>query len=562
MKQSAILTIFFIISTCAILLVAGCTAGDRGAADTVYINGTIWTGAAPGEIAEAMAVRGDRIIAVGSSEQVSRFKRDQTNVVDLNGRFVVPGFIDSHTHFVTGGLKLASVNLRNARSQSEFVAKMEAFAKGIETERWITGGDWDHEAWGGDLPRKDWIDDVTGKHPVFVSRLDGHMALANSIALDLAGISASTADPDGGTIVRDPLTGQPTGVLKDAAMNLVFAIQPVVSEAELDEALQRAMKHASEKGVTQIMNMSGWEHLQTIQRAADAQQLRLRVYSFVPLSSWARLKDFVDKNGRGDDWHRWGGLKGFVDGSLGSTTAWFYDPYLDEPQTSGLLTTDTTALRNWIGSADAAGLHVAVHAIGDKANDWLLDTYATIAKDQGSRERRFRIEHAQHLTREAMERFGEMGVIPAMQPYHAIDDGRWAEKRIGAERIKTTYAFRSLIDSGAKLSFGSDWTVAPISPLEGIYAAVTRRTLDGHNPDGWVAEEKITVEEALTAYTRNNAYAGWHEEKTGSLEAGKLADFVVLSENLLRINPVAIADVKVLLTVVGGKVQYRHSDNL
>jgi predicted amidohydrolase YtcJ len=343
-------------------------------------------------------------------------------------------------------------------------------------------------------------------------------------------------------------------------MSPVYRVLPASSELELDEALQRSVEHALSLGVTQIHDMGSWAHLATIQRAAKARSLKIRVYSFVPISSWSSLDAYIVENGRGDDWHRWGGLKGFVDGSLGSTTAWFYEPYEDEPETRGLMVTDTADLRSWIEAGDAVGLQIGVHAIGDRANDWLLGVYAAAENKHGSRDRRFRIEHAQHLTGNAIPRFNSLGVIPAMQPYHCIDDGRWAEKRIGPERIKTTYAFRSLLDAGTILSFGSDWTVAPLSPLEGIYSAVTRRTLDELNPDGWVPEEKISVEEALRCYTINNAYAGFHEGRTGSLEPGKLADFVVLSEDLLTIDPLDIPDVEILMTVVGGKIRYQASE--
>ena len=504
-----------------------------------------------------MAVKGEEIVAVGSSEDIAALAGPKTAVVDLAGRFVVPGFIDNHTHFISGGLQLASVDLRDASTPAEFARRLAAFAQDTGDGRWITGGDWDHEAWGGELPHRNWIDTATPSNPVFVSRLDGHMALANSAALSLAGISATTPDPEGGTIVRDPGSGEPTGILKDAAMNLVFTHVPRASETEMDEALQRGMTHAVQQGVTQIVDMGSWPHLETFGRAGRAHTLKLRVYSFVPLSTWARLRDYVGEQGRGGDWHRWGGVKGFVDGSLGSTTAWFHAPYDDAPHTSGLITTDTTALRALIDSADAAGLSLAVHAIGDKANDWLLDTFAALGAEHGPRDRRLRIEHAQHLTPAAIQRFGELGVIPGMQPYHAIDDGRWAEKRIGRQRIQTTYPFRSLLDAGAQLCFGSDWTVAPIAPLAGIYAAVTRRTLDGKNPAGWVPEEKISVEEALRCYTLNSAYAVSFELHTGTLEAGKLADFVVLSDDLFAIDPNDIAEVRVLLTVVGGATQYR-----
>ncbi|HEX2168483.1 MAG TPA: amidohydrolase family protein, partial [Longimicrobiales bacterium] len=323
-------------------------------------------------------------------------------------------------------------------------------------------------------------------------------------------------------------------------------------------AFLRAQEHALSRGVTMIHDMGDWPHLETYRRAQAAEALRMRVYSFVPLGSWERLRDFVAENGPGDDRLKWGGLKGFVDGSLGSTTAWFYDPYEDEPGTSGLMVSDTAQLREWVLGADAAGLHVAVHAIGDQANDWLLDVYAAAVAANGQRDRRFRIEHAQHLSAAAIPRFAEIGVLPSMQPYHAIDDGRWAEKRIGAERIARTYAFRSLLDGGANLMFGSDWTVAPIDPLAGIYAAVTRRTIDEANPNGWVPAQKITVEEALRAYTAAGAYGAFMEDRLGTIRVGGLADLVVLSDDLTSIDPVAIGDVQVDYTIVNGEVVHER----
>ena len=527
--------------------------------DVIYTNARIWTGALDQPWAEALAVREGVLLDVGPAARVEALRQAGTRVVDLDGRFVVPGFIDNHTHFLSGGFQLASVDLRDADTPAEFARRLGDFATTLPEGRWILGGDWDHERWDGDLPRRDWIDSLTAAHPVFVSRLDGHMALANSAALALAGVTRETLDPDGGEIVRDPDTSEPTGVLKDAAMALVGRVLPDPSEEELDEALERAMTHALSLGVTQVHDvgsLGGWTDLATYRRAHEHGRLRVRLYALVPLGTWQRLDTYVRQHGLGDDWLRWGGLKAFVDGSLGSTTAWFYEPYTDAPETAGLIVTDTTALRDDILQADAHGLHLAVHAIGDRANDWLLDRFAEAAAQNGARDRRFRIEHAQHLTPEAVARFARQGVIPSMQPYHAIDDGRWAEKRIGLERLETTYAFRALLDAGAALTFGSDWTVAPINPLEGIYAAVTRRTLDGANPDGWVPQQKITVEEALRAYTAANAYAGFQEARLGTLEPGKWADFVVLSDSLFEIDPTNIPSVRVLRTVVGGQDQF------
>jgi len=395
---------------------------------------------------------------------------------------------------------------------------------------------------------------MTPDHPVFVTRLDGHMGLTNTLALTAAGLSEQSEDPEGGTIVRSS-DGRITGVLKDEAMSAVYRVIPEPSADAFDMALVRAMEHAVSLGVTQVHDVGsygGWTDLEVFRRG----DLKLRIYSFVPIASWERLRDEIAATGHGDAWLRWGGLKGFVDGSLGSTTAWFHEAYIDEPSTAGLLVTDTTSIRSWILDADAAGLQLAIHAIGDRANDWLLDRFEEAVSKNGARDRRFRIEHAQHLTPSAIPRFADLGVIPSMQPYHAIDDGRWAEKRIGPERIRTTYAFRSLIDADAGLTFGSDWTVGPLDPLEGIYAAVTRRTIDGANPDGWVPDQKISVEEALRAYTVANAYAGFMESDTGTLVPGKLADFVVLSEDLRQVNPADIPAVQVVRTVVGGRTMY------
>jgi len=310
--------------------------------------------------------------------------------------------------------------------------------------------------------------------------------------------------------------------------------------------------------VTQVHDMAGWESLETYRRAHSRGELPLRVYSVVQISGWERLRDFVAVNGRGDDRLWWGGVKAFVDGSLGSTTAWFHAPYDDEPGTSGLMVTDSAQLRSWIEAADEAELQVLTHAIGDAANDWLLGVYADVAAAHGPRDRRFRIEHAQHLSPAAIPRFAELGVIAAMQPYHAADDGRWAEKRIGPERIKTTYAFRSLLDAGATLAFGSDWTVAPIDPILGLDAAVTRRTIDGANADGWVPEQKTTVEEVLRAYTEGAAKAGFAEGRVGRIAVGMLADLVVLDRDVTRVDAKTLGETHVDMTVVDGRVAYER----
>jgi predicted amidohydrolase YtcJ len=540
------------------LAVTGCSSG----ADVVLTGGTIWVGGGTDlttdeDAPSAIAVQDGLVLAVGSDQEILQHVGNGTRRIDLAGRLVVPGLMDAHTHFIAGGFALAEVQLRDAATPEEFARRIAAFASSHPGE-WVTGGTWDHELWGGALPERGWIDSLTRNTPVFVSRLDGHMSLANSKALELAGVTAGTPDPAGGTIVRGP-DGTPTGVLKDAAQDLVFAVIPEPSEAELDRALDAAIAHAASHGVTLITDMGTWEGHETYRRAQAAGRLPLRVYSVVPIASWERMAEYVAREGRGDRRLFWGGVKAFVDGSLGSTTAWFYEPYADDLSTAGLMVSDTADLRTSLLAADRAGLQLIVHAIGDRANDWLLDVFAQAEATHGARDRRPRIEHAQHLTPESIRRIADAGVIASMQPYHAIDDGRWAEKRIGPERVRWTYAFRDLLDSGAHVAFGSDWTVAPLDPLLGIYAAATRRTIDGANPGGWVPEQKITAEEALGAYTTENAYAAFVEGDLGTLEPGMLADLVVLSRDIRAVDPVEIEGVVVDLTMVNGAVIFERA---
>jgi hypothetical protein len=519
-------------------------------ADRVFVNGHIWTGTEPAW-AESLAIADGRIAAVGLRQDVEALAGGTTEVIDLDGHTVVPGFIDNHVHFIRGGLAMQRVDLRDADSPEEFARRIGERARQRPGE-WITEGSWDHEMWGGELPHRDWIDAITGDTPVFVMRLDWHMALANSAALRLAGIDDATGTPAGGEIIRDA-DGRITGLLKDEAMALVNRVIPLPTDAQIDEALQAATDHALARGVTQVHDMGEWGHLEAFQRTREAGVLRLRVYEFAPIAHAEELAAYVEERGRGDDWLSWGGVKGFVDGSLGSTTAWFYQPYSDAPETSGLTMGDTDVLAERIATADRLGLQVAIHAIGDRANDWLLDTFESVIAANGPGDRRFRIEHAQHLTAEAIPRFGALGVIPSMQPYHCIDDGRWAEKRIGPDRIQRTYAFRSLLDAGAPLTFGSDWAVAPIDPLTGMYAAVTRRTIDDQNPGGWVPVQMITAEEAVRAYTETNAWAGSQEDRLGRISPGFLADFVVLAEDPFAVDPVRLREIAVLRTVIGGR---------
>ncbi|MBK5292442.1 MAG: amidohydrolase [Acidobacteriia bacterium] len=539
--------------TCA-LLIPGVLIGVSALAqeaDLVVRNARIWTGLPDKPWANAITVRQGRIAALDAGDTAA------TKVIDAGGRMITPGFIDSHVHFLEGGSRLTAVQLRDAASKQEFIRRIAAFAKTVPEGAWIVGGDWNHELWGGELPAKNWIDAATPKHPVWVKRLDGHMGLANSLALKMSGVGRTTKDIEGGAIVRNA-AGEPEGVLKDNAASLIERTIPPPAPTQKDKALAAAMRYVASHGVTSIHHMGTWEDLEVFQRAAKSGDLSTRIYAAVPLSTWERLRDYTSTHGRGDAWLRWGMLKGFVDGSLGSHTAAMQDPFTDAPGDRGFLVTPELKLEEWIRGADRAGLHVAVHAIGDRANRTLLDIYGRVIEQNGPRDRRFRIEHAQHLRKEDIARFAELQVIASMQPYHAIDDGCWAEKVIGPERAKGTYAFRSLSDSKARLAFGSDWFVAPPSVAEGIYAAVTRATLDDRHPGGWVPEQKIGWEDALRAYTYGGAYAAFETDRKGTLAPGMLADFVMLDGDPSKLASHQLRSLRVTLTVVGGRVVYQR----
>lgn len=540
----------------ACTLLAACDVSPSTPAATIAIvNARVWTADSARPWAEAVAVNGDTIVAVGSSAEIRKLGAGR--VVDAKGGMVTPGFIDAHVHFITGGFRLSSVQLRDARTPEEFVKRIREFAATVPAGTWITGGDWDHEQWGGTLPTRSWIDSVTPDHPVWVNRLDGHMALANGAALRAASVTGATREVEGGAIVRGA-GGEPTGIFKDNAQGLVERVVPAPPAVLQDRALDTAMTYVASNGVTSVHNMGTWSDLAIFERARAAGRLKTRIYAAVPLSTWERLRDTVQARGTGDDWLQFGGLKGFVDGSLGSHTAAMLEPFTDAPGDRGLFVNTPEDLYQWTSEADKAGLNVMIHAIGDRAIRTLLDTYERVARENGPRDRRFRMEHAQHIAPADIARFGSLGVIASMQPYHAIDDGRWAERVIGAERAKGTYAFRSLLDAGATLAFGSDWFVAPPTPLEGIYAAVTRRTLDDRNPGGWVPEQKITVEEALQAYTMGSAKASFTESRKGSLVRGKLADLVLIDRDLTTTPLESIRDARITMTVVGGRVVFER----
>lgn len=526
-------------------------------ADLVVINANIQTIDAKRPTAKSMAVMGDRIVVIGSDADTKSLIGPKTRVIDAKGKLIVPGFNDAHVHFMETGYQLSSVDLRDAKSPEEFVRRIKDFAAKLPKGRWITGGQWDHENWTpNNLPTAALIDAVTPDNPVFINRLDGHMALANSLAMKLAGVDKSVKDVAGGEIVRDA-NGNPTGVFKDAAMGYIESKIPDASFEQKLEAAQAMTDHAASLGVTSVQDMSAGTAIGVYQELLRRGTLKTRIYGCSPLADYKRWENTGARHAFGDPMLRVGCLKGYADGSLGSTTAWFFDPYKDAPSSSGLAMADvTTTMRGDIENADKAGLQVRIHAIGDRANATILDHYLAVDKADGPKDRRFTIEHAQHVRIEDLKRFGSMKVVASMQPFHIIDDGRWAWKRLDEKRLKGTYAFRTILDSGGVLAFGSDSPVAPINPIWGVYAAVTRRTLDDKNPGGWIPEQKISVLETVKAFTWGSAYAEFQDGVKGTLEAGKLADFVILSDDIFTIDPPKIRDVKVLMTVVNGKVVF------
>ena len=538
--------------------------------DLAIVGAKIWTGNRKEPEAQALAISGSRITAVGTSEAILDLAGLRTRIIDARGRRVVPGFNDAHVHFYIGGDSLTSVDLRGATSGRELRDRLAVFAKSRPKGEWILNGSWDHEAWRpATLPTHELIDDVTPHHPVWVNRVDGHMMLANALAMRLAGVDRSTPDVPGGQIVR-AADGEPTGVFKDGAKSLVDRVIPLPTRDHILEAIRAAQDLAAENGVTSVQDMGVLgsrgaetmvEVLKAYQTLLQGEELKVRISAHLPLAQWRRLADAGVMARFGSEKLQIGAVKSFTDGSLGSTTAWFYEPYDDAPDTCGTpsdeLASPEAHYRN-MRDADAAGLQIALHAIGDRANGVALDLWQRLAAENGPRDRRPRIEHAQHLRPSDLARFAAAGVIASVQPYHCLDDGRWIDKRIGSERARSAYAFRSLIDAGAVVAFGSDWWVAPLNPLLTIYAAATRRTLDGRHPDGWIPEQRVSVAEALHACTDQAAYASGEEHHKGSLEPGKLADVVVLSHDIFSIDPVAIRDARVDMTIFDGKVVFER----
>lgn len=552
---------------CAILLPIMNTAASinaaaqqRPAADVIISNANIWTVDRNHPTAQAVAILGQRIAAVGSSEEMDSWRGPQTRMIDAAGKLLLPGFNDAHVHFLPGGFQLDQVQLTDARSREEFVRRIGAQARKLRKGEWILGGYWDEQNWSpAELPAHEWVDAVTPDNPVFVERHDGHESLANALAMKLAGITAATKSPAGGEIVHDD-QGNPTGIFKDAAQGLFAKAIPIPTQQARVRAARRALDYAASLGVTSVQDMDPeYADIEAYSILQERGELTARIYAAPLETHWQDQGKIGIRHSFGSDLLRIGAVKGFADGSLGSTTAYFFEPYVDAPNTRGLLSDEMqpiSGMRQRLTAADKAGLQICIHAIGDQAISIVLDIFQDIQKTNGGRDRRWRIEHAQHMAPRDFQRFSQLRVIASVQPYHAIDDGQWAEKRIGPIRAKTTYAFRTFLDNGVHLAFGTDWTVAPLNPMLGLYAAVTRATLDGKHPNGWIPEQKITIQEAIEAYTMGSAYAEFEDKEKGSITPGKLADMVLVSDNILRIDPRAIRDAKVEMTMLGGKIVY------
>jgi predicted amidohydrolase YtcJ len=532
-------------------------SSDPGpAADLIIRHARIWTVNPAQPQAEAVAVLNGRITAVGSDAAVLRWRGPQTRVVDAQGNRLLPGFNDAHVHFSDGGRALSAVQLNDATSLKDFVKRIAAYAARQPKGEWIRSGNWDETKWSpASLPTRQDIDAVTPDNPVSLDRYDGHMILVNSKVLVIAGITAKTPDPPGGLIVRDA-AGEPTGALKDAAIELVEKVAPPPSPAQRRHAIETSLHWAAKLGVTSVQDMSlDYGDLSVYSQLLREGKLSVRLYGAPLIATVEDQAQLGLGHAFGGPSLRIGALKMFADGSLGSRTAYFHEPYSDEPGNRGLLFSDMLPLERAgqrLLRADAANLQVCTHAIGDAAISAVLDLYENVEKTDGPRDRRWRIEHAQHMAPGDFARFAQLHVIASVQPYQAIDDGRWAEIRIGHERAGRMHAYRTFIDHGVRLAFGTDWPVVTLDPLLTLYAATTRATLDGKHPQGWFPEQKLSIQEAIAAYTLGSAYAEFQEHEKGSIEPDKLADFVLLSQDVLAIAPAAIRDTHVLTTWLGG----------
>ena len=520
-------------------------------ADSIYFNANIYTGVDDDKLYTSIGIKNGKIFFLGN-KNFKNIVGVNTKILDVQGLCIMPGFIDNHTHFMYGSSQMNNINLKNISSKLEFINKIKLHAQSLNPGDWILGGDWVHENWGGEIPNKDWIDSVTQNNPVLINRLDGHMALANKLAIKLSKISIKSPNPEGGIIVikNDNITG----ILKDEAISLVKSFIPSKSEKEREKEFLRGQILANSFGITQIHDMCDFNDLKFYIRNKDKLTLRIKVYTWY--EEYKDLIRLIKNKGIGDDLLSWNGIKAMVDGSLGSRTAWMHEKYLDDDTNGLVVLKDTSNFSAILDTLDKEDIQISVHAIGDKANDWIINKYIMLIKQNGEKDRRLRIEHSQHLSPKAIHNMANYNIIASMQPYGAIEDSQWMHKRISNKIMKNTYIFKKLISDNVLVTFGSDWTVTPLNPFQGLYAACTRSTVDGKYPDGWYPDEILDIYEAVKCYTENNAYASFMNETTGTLELGKHADFIILSDNLFSVNKNEIKNVKVQRTILSGKEVY------
>ena len=538
----------------------GDAAPEAGrAADLILVNGDIYTVDARLGRVEALAIAQGKILAAGTSEEIRKWAGPQTKVVDLEGKFVVPGFNDAHTHIGGGGLALLSVNVEGTRSLAEFQQRIRVRLSEFKPGEWVTGEGWDQSLWPENrIPTRKDLDAVSTEHPMSFGRVDGHSVVVNSLALKLAGIGKDTPNPEGGQIVRDE-TGEATGWLKEKAVGLIERLVPEPTREQRKRGLLLVLQNAARLGVTSAQDNSAWEDFLALRQLKNEGKLTLRVTEWLPFDApLDQLEKMRKEGGTTDPWLRTGALKAVSDGSGGSLSAAMLEPFSNAPDNRGILRYDPEHLKKMVIERDAAGFQINIHAIGDRANRVTLDAFEAAKKINDRRDTRHRIEHAQFVAPADIPRFKQLGVIASMQPCHLLSDIRWAAIILGPDRLGEAYAWNTLLKGGAALAFGTDYPVEPLNPMRNLYASVTREAENGGPAGGWVPENKIGIAEALRAYTWGSAYGQFEEDRKGTLSPGKFADLVVLSQDVTRVAPKEILRTEVLLTMVGGRIVYER----
>jgi predicted amidohydrolase YtcJ len=554
-----------IISLSIVIMIISGSGNIKEKADLVIINGKVLTIDKDNPMGEAIAIKGEMIITVGTTSKISAMiDEGVTKVIDARGRLVIPGFNDAHVHF--GPLDPDYIELRYTTDPSVITEKVRAQVAKSKPGELIKGGHWEHEMFTDrKWPSKELIDKVSPDNPVILSRADGHSVLVNSFILKRSGITRDTPNPFGGEIQKDPVTGEPTGILKETAESLVktgevkTARTHVGEESRTWQGYLMALKEAREYGVTSIQ-IPGHADFSAYEKLHKEGLLTSRIDIGEPLtgnlSALQRYSELRKKYTGDGNWIRFGYLKGFIDGTIGSGTALMFEPFADNPQSSGLAMMPYEVFEDMVVKADKLGFQIGVHSIGDKGNNWTLNAFEKAQQLNGKRDSRHRDEHTQTLQLSDIPRFAQLGVIPSMQPTHCITDKRFYEKRIGTERSKGAYVWRSLLNTGAILAFGTDYQVEPLNPMEGLYAAVTRKDRLGEEGNGWFPEQKLSMEEAIRCYTLGSSYAQFMEDRKGIIRVGYLADIVITDKDLLTIPESEIMKTKVDYTIMGGKVVY------